>query len=272
MLFEGFANRYFPEQIEHTSVGTLTARSHAAQVAGYYLITRRFDHSPGSIINLFNQYLLVDAGNGKVILNAGEQADSYSEIGPFLWRQDNGSDLLAVNMQVGKPVLMATSGTAATFAFQPLPFWKTLPFVLAISAFSVLVLLVTIFSWPISKVVQRYYGIQRDISKDQKRAFFIRQFASFLVLFTLVAWILLIVPNANDGLSEQNNFQIIATQIMTIFSTAVAIVALFINFKDTIFADHSKFRRLNRVLWMMSVMLLIWQYYTFDLLEIETDF
>jgi hypothetical protein len=155
-LLQGFADRYFSDQRGLATLKTKTSSTHAAQVSGHYLMTRRFDFSMASISNLFRQHVLLDAGNGKLLLEASGQSKSYREIEPYLWQQDNGKDQLAVNMTDGKPSLMATSGVAAIVAFQRIPAWQTLPFVQAVMGLSVFVLIITILSWPAAALTRRY--------------------------------------------------------------------------------------------------------------------
>jgi hypothetical protein len=100
----------------------------------------------------------------------------------------------------------------------------------------------------------------------------IRQSVSYLILSVVVAWVVLIVPNINAGLSDSNNNQILATQIFTLIATGFAFIALIGTAKSVVSSRLSKWKRVLLTIWTIATLAIIWNFYMFDLTKIGTNF
>ena len=271
-LFQAFVDRYFSDKRATAGGSTKVSKQHAAEVAGHYVITRRFDRSLAKIANLFSQASLEDLGNGKLLLNLGGVTKTYREIGPYLWQEEDGPSQISVKMASGKPTLMGYSKYAPIIAFQPIPIWQTPSFVVMVLFAAILVLVVSVAVWPVAATIRRYFGISLILEKRESFFFYVRQLMLWIVLAAVVAWGVLIVPNVQTGLSEQNNTQILATQWLTNAVFYVGIVAIVITIIGLFKINAAICKKLLILISLMSVTAIFWLFHLFDLTEIGVKF
>src|SRR3954469_22263572 len=106
-LFEDFADRYFPEPANAVKkADPKDAKADAEKLAGVYSTTRGSRSNFLAVVDLIGQAKVgVDSDGNPLIADAkglNGQARKWTHIGPMLWRDADGHDLLSATVADGK--------------------------------------------------------------------------------------------------------------------------------------------------------------------------
>ncbi|MGW9635250.1 serine hydrolase domain-containing protein [Nocardiopsis alba] len=182
---EGFADRYFPgEQADGGQIEP-TAVEHAAMLEGNYRPSRSVHSNFVSLLYALDEAQIVATEDGTIVLTSPEtgRPTEYMEVEPWVWREIDGHRTLAADVVDGE--VRAIGTTAFTF----LPADEDTPgtVVLSVLAGSVLILLITVLSWPIGTLVRlRLSRPKRD--KTGRWARVLTRAAVVLSLLALAGW------------------------------------------------------------------------------------
>jgi CubicO group peptidase (beta-lactamase class C family) len=268
-LFHEFANRYFPMKSIPPTIALSSARMHAAQVAGSYLTSRRFEMSFVKLGSLFDQLEISGDGDGILSFVRGTETVRLHEIAPYLWESTDQRFRMEAKMVRGRPLFISLSPITI---YQPLSFFQSSRFVYPLIAVSLLILLITALSWPAAAGLRRYYGLDRVTTRKQKFAMIGRGFASWLIFIACVAWLILIVPNISSGFSVLDDIQILATQAFSLFAVILSVMAVLTTVSELGDKSLGISRRVLSLIWIAAMIIALWQFYAFDLIKIGSDF
>lgn len=158
-VVDGFFDRYFPAEDgggEEVSVQD-TAAEHAAMAAGSYMASRRMESTFLAALDLLGQTKVQDLGDGTILVTPGPATFAptvYEEVDPWVWRQVGGHSVLTMRPDKdGQSVEAIGFESAFTLLridteYQPL---VALPIIIG----SVLILVVTMLSWPTGALLRR---------------------------------------------------------------------------------------------------------------------
>lgn len=192
-LFERFANRYLPGPIAEGEVDEATAKAHALEVAGRYEVSRRSDTGFVALAGLAGQAQIIANEDGTLslpmVLGVNGQPRKWREIAPYLWRDVEGNDRLAVKIEDGRVTRFAPEPYAAIMVFEPVPWWKSAGWLLPAFGIGLGALLLTVLAWPVSALVRRYYGTPYKLQGRDARAHRLMRLAALAVVVVSFAYL-----------------------------------------------------------------------------------
>jgi len=191
-LFEDFADRYFPANAA-VKADPRNAKEDAEKLAGVYSTTRGSATNFLSVVDLIGQTKVsVDKdGNPEVAGSEGlnSQPRKWVHIGPMLWRDANGHDLLGANLGAdGKAMRFSYGELAPIIDFDRTPGYRSSVWMLPALYGSLGILLLTVLLWPTRALVRRKYKGALGIEGRQLWAYRPSRIAALAILLVLVGW------------------------------------------------------------------------------------
>jgi CubicO group peptidase (beta-lactamase class C family) len=156
-IFEEFADRYFPGERAATRVDEATAKAHAAMIAGAYINTRRADSTFISLLKLIGTTTVAANAEGTITTAPTGPAETFFEIKPFLWQQQNGHDRIQGMVKDGKVVRWSSDAAAPIFVFERAGGIAGTGLELPLSVAALVLLSLTAILWPVSALIRRHY-------------------------------------------------------------------------------------------------------------------
>jgi CubicO group peptidase (beta-lactamase class C family) len=169
-MWEKFLDRYFPYQPTDTPA-IASAKKDASEVAGRYLNTRRGDTT------LFRMFASV--GQAKVAVNTDDtisidalkdlngQPKKFREIGPMLFQEVGGQDLLGFKQDSGRLVMAA--GEFPFMVFQKARWYENSALNTFVIVGALVVFALTLLLWPIGALIRRHYGRKLEMELGERR-------------------------------------------------------------------------------------------------------
>ncbi|HVO46719.1 MAG TPA: serine hydrolase domain-containing protein [Steroidobacteraceae bacterium] len=162
LLFQEFADRYFPAPRTDKLPTLPTARADAARVAGNYWASRRSDSNFLRIASLAGQLRVAALPDGTLstplVSTPGGAGRKWREVGPNLWEQVGGRTLLRFHVVDGQVEHFTMDEVPAIEIFQKVPTAFNARWNVPLFMFSAAVLLITVLMWPTAALVRRHYG------------------------------------------------------------------------------------------------------------------
>ncbi len=185
VLFEAFLDRYLP-YTPPPGVKIENAKKDAAEVAGFYKTSRRFDSSFLALTTPLGEAKVVPNTDGTISIDPlkapNGQLKKFEEIGPFLYREVHGQDHVAFKkdatgrwqFQLDWPI----------FIFQKVGLFEGKIFNLGLLIFGLVVLALTILLWPVAAMIRKHYGKPLEYSpSDNRLRLLVRTVCIFFLVF-----------------------------------------------------------------------------------------
>jgi len=193
-LFEEFADRYFPEDPATVQKADPNgAKADAEKLAGVYSATRGTRSNFLAIVDLIGQTkVTVDKDGNPLIPNSktlGGQPRKWVHIGPMLWRDAAGHDLLGANVEGGKATRFSFGELAPIIDFDRTPTYRSSAWILPLLYGALGALLLTALLWPTRWLVRRKYKAALPVEGRQLWAYRSSRIASWAILAVLIGWI-----------------------------------------------------------------------------------
>jgi CubicO group peptidase (beta-lactamase class C family) len=169
-LWHAFLDRYFPSQLREIPQ-LATAAQDGAAVSGHYLSSRRADTTVLRILAVTGEAKVYRNDDGTISVNELKDMSGvpikFGEIGPMLFRNVNGQELLGFKRDYSGNLVGAID-----FPFMLLQkaSWgdnSALQLPLIVGSLSILVL--TILLWPIMAAVRWHYAKRLSLTPEQRR-------------------------------------------------------------------------------------------------------
>ncbi|MEO8449557.1 MAG: serine hydrolase [Gemmatimonadota bacterium] len=187
-IFHDFVDRYFPAPVPTEPTAT-TAVQHAKMAEGTYQASRRLNGLL-SVFMMFNGIDLTANGDGTITIPMPPTGvrKTFHEIGPFVWREVGGKELLEMRIKDGRIISLHDHPVGVMLK---VPFWQSSGFNLPLLAFSCLAMLSAVVSWPVLAWMRRRYDRPALIAgADRTRRRLARVGAVAMLLFVL-GWVFL---------------------------------------------------------------------------------
>jgi CubicO group peptidase (beta-lactamase class C family) len=191
-LLEQFADRYLPGPTLDGKVDEKTAAEHARMIVGTYENTRRVQSSFLSLLNLLGPIKVTANQDGTISAAAARNLAGvpikWREVEPFVWRDVDGNNLLAGQVENGRVVRFSFGEISPFMVFDRVPGSRSPAWLLpaVIAAFTALLL--TTLAWPISALVRRHYRVPYQLAGSDAVAHRFIRIASTAVVALFVAW------------------------------------------------------------------------------------
>ena len=194
-LFEEFADRYFPEPASAAAKPDPTnAKADAEKLAGLYSTTRGSRSNFLAVVDLIGQTKVTVGEDGNPVVAAADglngQPRKWVHVGPMLWRDANGHEMLGANVADGKATRFSFGELAPIIDFDRTP-WIPL-FGLAAAVALLLARrssLLTILLWPTRAIVRRRFKSALPLEGRQLWAYRSSRIAAIAILAVLIGWV-----------------------------------------------------------------------------------
>jgi CubicO group peptidase (beta-lactamase class C family) len=192
-LFENFADRYFPAPASAAlKPDPKGSKADAEKLAGVYSTTRGSRSNFIAALDLIGQTKVsVDEDGNPVVAGAeglNGQPRKWVHVGPMLWRDANGHDMLGANVEGGRAVRFSYGELAPIIDFDRTPGYRSSAWILPLLYTSLGILLVTVLLWPTRALVRRKFAGTMPLEGRQLWAYRSSRIAAFVILAVLVAW------------------------------------------------------------------------------------
>lgn len=195
-LFHNFADRYFPEQREIRPLDPEAAEKYAQMLAGVYSTSRRAHSSFMSLTELLGQSKISVGPDGQLVTpflrGASGDPRNWIAVGPGLWRDRDGHELLQAQIVDGKARRFSVNGAAAIMVWDRTPWYRSTSWLMPMLIFSVVILLLTALLWPVRAIVRRRFGATLGLERHALLSFRLSRLAALLILIALIGWVALI--------------------------------------------------------------------------------
>lgn len=231
-LFSEFADRYFPEPAGAVQKpDPNNARADAEKLAGIYSMTRGSRSNFLSILDLIGQAKISVDEHGNPLIAAVEglngQPRKWVHIGPMLWRDADGHDLLTANVSNGRANRFSFGELAPIIDFDRTPLYRSSGWILPLLYASLAVLLLTTLMWPIRALVRGKYNTSLGLEGSQLWAYRASRIAAIVILLTIIAWALSITKLLFD-LAKMGTFDalLVPLELLSIISFVGGLAAM----------------------------------------------
>jgi CubicO group peptidase (beta-lactamase class C family) len=221
-LFEQFADRYLPGPTPEGKVDAQTATAHAGLIAGTYENTRRVQSSFFSVLNLFGSVKVVANADATITVAAARNLAGvpikWRELEPFVWRDVDGSNLLAAQVENGRVVRFSFGEISPFMVFERVPGSRSPVWLVPALSMALTALLLTTLAWPIAALVRRHYGVPyRLTGRDATAHRYVRS-AATAVVGLLIAWVVTVtmMMESYDLLSSTLDGWILVLQLLSV--------------------------------------------------------
>jgi CubicO group peptidase (beta-lactamase class C family) len=191
-LFEQFADRYLPGPTLDGKVDEKTAAEHARLIAGTYENTRRAQSSFQSMLNLLGGVKVVANEDATITVAAARNLAGvpikWREVEPFVWRDVDGNNLLAAQVENGRVVRFSFGEISPFMVFDRVPGSRSPAWLLPAFLVGIAALFLTTLAWPISALVRRHYGVPYRLAGGDAKAHRYVRIAATATVVLLIGW------------------------------------------------------------------------------------
>lgn len=195
-MFRAFLDRYFPDSAPVPPTVS-SAKADAARVAGWYQSSRR-NESAMRPLYLLTQISVVAMPDDTIAVSALTSDAGvplhWREVGPLTYREVNGSRKLTfVTDAQGAIRYWATDAEPPVFVFQPATGFRSLGSVRWLASLSLLIVMVTLVSWPLGRGVRRHYRHELHLTPAQIRTRRLSRLGALALFAAVFGWLVLLV-------------------------------------------------------------------------------
>lgn len=194
-FMEQFVNRYFPRSGPRPEqVALETAQEHGAALVGDWESARRAETSPLLVAYFLGQTTVAMLPNGDLVgpglPNVNGSPKHWREVEPWIWQAVGGDERLSARVD--------ENGNVTAIAFEPLSFaipstrapgYRSKSLLMPLLGISLLVLVLTLLSWPIRAVSRWSFKTPFPYQGPRALAHRLGAGASLLAVVYLSAWV-----------------------------------------------------------------------------------
>jgi CubicO group peptidase (beta-lactamase class C family) len=161
-VIRAFVNRYFPDtEIPPVPVELKTTQAHGREVSGIYQGSRRGESTMLKLAAVTGQIVVSSNANGILTIEGVQSPRGglkrWREIGPFLYREIDGPDLIAFRRD-GSGRVTDLLPSSPVFLAQRVTGLASKQLLLPVVGTSLAVLLLTLLLWPVAALIRRRYA------------------------------------------------------------------------------------------------------------------
>ncbi|MDY6944780.1 MAG: serine hydrolase domain-containing protein [Pseudomonadota bacterium] len=277
-LFEQFADRYLPGPTLEGKLDEKTSAEHARMISGTYENSRRMDSSFLRLLGL--------AGGIKVVANPDHTISvsmarnlagapiKWREVEPFVWRDVDGKNLLAAQVQDGEVVRFSFDGLSPFMMFERTPAARSPSWLMPALVLGLSALLLTSLAWPVSALVRRHYGVAYGLSGEDARVHRWIRIAATATVLTFIAWAVTagsMISNLNL-LSGGMDWWLWLLQLLSLIVFVGGAVLGAWNAWVVVRSTRRWYAKVWAVVLAVSLLVLLWVAFTFHLIAFDVNY
>ncbi|HEX7289323.1 MAG TPA: serine hydrolase domain-containing protein [Candidatus Angelobacter sp.] len=272
-LWQHFLDRYFPYK-PPAAAPTATALADSKMVAGNYIASRRSQTNFLKVANMMNEAHVTALPEGKLKLDDVKdfngEAKTFQQIGPLLYRAENGKDLIAFRRDDKGRLQLVPNFPA--LVYQRATIENHGPLNQALIIFCIAVMGLTLLFWPVSAFVRRHYHhrMEMDPATMQGRLW-VRLVCALCILFIVAFSLTLSGGNPGDfsGKLDLRIHMVQALGVLGALGTILVLIACVRSWRDRNLWWFAKF-------WNFVVLLacagFVWFVLYWDLLDFDLNY
>ena len=277
-LFEQFADRYFPGELDANRVSEETARQHAQMMTGNWRASRRPESTFLSIVGLIGQTPVSTGPYGELVLPPGLSLSGHPsrwvETEPFVWHDLNSHQRAAAIVEDGQVKRFSLSVMSAFTIFDRVPWYKNSALLMPLLQLSLAILLITALLWPVRWQVRRYHGASFPLEGRERLGYRLSRGAALAILLVLVGWAVAITLMFGDLTNLGGAFDAIIV-VLQLLSWIVFLggLAVFCWYCWQVWSGKRRWTaKIWSVLLVIAGIVVVWIGFAFHLLSFGTNY
>ncbi len=204
VLFQDFADRYFPAAVPHPVTAQVDAKTQSADSAlmsGSWQVSRRSDSNFLKALGFIGQTKAGANKKGELVLpfpGPNGKPRHWVEIAPFVWQDVEGHDLASAVVVDGKPVRFSFNELSPFMVFDRVPWYANSGWLKPLLLVSFVALLLTALLWPVTAIVRRRYHAPLALDPGSLSAYRWSRIGSVAIVAALALWGLFVVLILKD--------------------------------------------------------------------------
>jgi len=279
MLFEGFADRYFPAVAHDGVVDDRTAAEHAELAAGHYLSARGSYSNFLATLGLFSQLSVVanadDTISVSILNDPSGMPRKYREIAPFLWREVGGHDRVGALVRGGRVVRVSSDLLSGVMVYDRAPALLSAGWISPAAVASLTVVLLTALAWPVGALVRRRYHAPFPLAGARATALRGARVGALALLVAVAGWggLATIFAGMPDVYTMPwLNGLILALEALTLLATLGATAAAACQLVTVWKGPSGWFGKFWSVLLAVACLVILWIAYQGNLMNFSTRY
>jgi len=195
-FYRYFADRYFPGPAAEGKVDDATAKQHAAEIAGSYIVSRRAEDNFLSILNLLQPTKVAVNEDGTIsvplLTDLNGEPTKWREVAPYRWREADGKARLAAEAKDGEVTRFTAEWISPFMVFDRSSGLKGIGWLMPATIVSLAALTLTVVFWPIAAIVRRHYRKPLPYAGREAKAYRWVRIGALASLVGIGGWIGLI--------------------------------------------------------------------------------
>jgi hypothetical protein len=192
-FYRNFADRYFPAPAPQGEVDVATAKEHAAEISGSYVVSRRAETTFLSILNLLQPIKVAVNKDGTIsvpmLTDPNGEPTKWKEIAPWVWREANGKARLAAEAKDGRVVRFTAEWFSPFMMFERSSGAKGVGWLMPATVAGLVALALTVLVWPVAALVRRRYRKPLPYTGPEAKAYRWVRIGALLSLAAMGGWI-----------------------------------------------------------------------------------
>jgi hypothetical protein len=207
--------------------------------------------------------------------NASGALQHWREIGPFVWREVGGREIMAARVDHGRVIGLSNSSVPPVFWLEPVPASRSSGWGVPLLLCSLAVVTFVVVAWPLSALIRRRYGHAFALKGSAALAYRLTRVACLAYLLALAAWIGLIVAGASSarGLFDASlDPWLLAIEAVTLLAVFLALAPLFnlvVVWRDR---NRSWWAKTSSLIIVVATLSLAWLAVTLHLTQFNTHY
>ena len=277
-LFQDFSDRYFPTTLAPDGrVPDAEAKQHAQMMTGSWESTRRSESNFFAVFGLLGQVKVTLDDKGQLVVPAllgpNGRPREWIEIAPFVWRDKNGEDRLAAQLQNGQVVRWSMDFMSPFMVFDRVPAGKNGAWLIPAACVAIAVLLFAVLAMPAAWIVRRRYKLQHTLDKPARQAVLATRLSALAILAVLAGWggIVAALEATLESATSPLDPWLWILQIGGLLAFVAALVSGARNLQLA-FRGTGRLRKVWSVLFILSALLLAYIALRFSLLSMTVSY
>ena len=263
-LLDQFVDRYFPRPQKSLPTAS-TAKEHGAAMAGHYVSSRAGGFNWFRAIALIGETTVaVDKDNHLVVSSLTDASGTprkWREVGPWLWQEVNGTELVqAIPDGKGGIKMFSVGAYAPIFEFIPAPASLNAGWILPLAGIAFLVMLIAALGWPIVRLVRWRYAYKSDVAGRTLLLHRGTRVTAWLFILLAAGWFGIITRLNSDlsALDSGLDIWMRLLQLVLIAAIVGTVVAIWNAWTVTTAPGRHRFATFWSILIALSAAFLVW--------------
>lgn len=271
-VWEQFLDRYFPYQpAEPPTISS--AAADAREVAGRYLNTRRGDTTLFHVFSAIGQAKVMVNADGTISIDAlknlNGQPKKFHEIGPMLFQEVDGKDLIGFKRDSGRLVMAV--GEYPFMVFQKARWFENYGLNTALIIGGIVVFVLTLLLWPIGALIRRHYDRRLQLERGERLVRLLVRIVCILDLACLAGFVIFFSVAMKDIglLSPRYNAWLRLIQFVGWLGVIGTVIAIYNAFRSWATSNRWLWSKIGDTLIALACLGFVWFAFAWNLLNLS---